>query len=132
MNNGNQRRLFKQKRNFLQGYQVAHRIPRNQAQKPGKKPREAGSWDLYQGRAPGKPGPWLPTLDTGCLFCLRKSKLPGLVCISFRVLGRSFHEWRSTGSHPGCWYTGVSVYGLRSFQCGRQDPASNRDSHKGK
>lgn len=34
--------LFKQKRNFLQGYQVAHRIHRNQVQKPRMEPRSAG------------------------------------------------------------------------------------------
>lgn len=98
MNNRNQLRLFKQKRNFLQGYQVAHRIHRNQAQKPRKEPREAGYWDLYQGHATGRPGSCLPALDTSCLFCLMNSKLPRLICIngsSCSAWGRSFRGWRS-------------------------------------
>lgn len=99
VNNRNHVGLFKQKRNFLQGYQVAHRIHRNQVQKPRMEPRSAGCWNLYQGYATGKTGPWLPALDTGHLFYLMNSKHPAIL-----------HQWLQLQS-PGQEVRWVEVTG---------------------
>lgn len=87
-------------------------------------------WDLYQGHATGKPGHWMPALDTGCLFCRMNSKLPRLFCIkgsSFQVLGRSF-SGEEVMAHTLAAGMQECKHLASEASSQRQDPASHQDT----